>query len=213
MSEEEKKPADPVSVTPAEVVSPTSIGVKFCCRCRQDIPRSEFFPMPSGRYGLMHWCKSCGRKAAAKGVGRRKKGRLPELYRPQRAEEIADYFIKNPMGNPKECANQLRVSERSVRDWMSTNPYLKALRMMATGTMSNFLPLAVKGFKQFLTGPNEKLRYDACVELLKSEKVLGPGRLEVHVNDFANRSKDELMEIIRRAAAIPKPIFEGELVD
>lgn len=74
------------------------------------------------------------------------------------------------------------------------------------------LPLAVKGFHDSLTSENEKIKYFASKDLLQSEQVLGPSRVDVTLNDTAGKTEEELRAIIAEAQALPAKTIDAEII-
>lgn len=131
----------------------------------------------------------------------------------KRVREIVFHMLEHPGLNRTELAASLGVHPNTLRYYLDDSLVLAALKGSAHKRVLAMIPLAVKGFEDSLKTDNEKIKYFASKDLLQTEKILGPERIDVTVQDNSNKTVEELQEMIRQAQAIPAPTLEAEIID
>lgn len=130
----------------------------------------------------------------------------------ERVREFIKFMIENPGLNRKQLALAYGVPETTVDRYLSENNILKALRGHASKKMLTMIPLAVQGFEDSITSNNAKIKYLASKDLLQSERILGPERVDVTIEDTSAKSVEELKQIIERAQKVPPQTIDAELI-
>ena len=198
--------------------------VKYCSACSETLPVDAF---GKNRYypdGLHSRCKACvkadieRRKTKPLLATRRRKVRSlknrPKLENQNsRIQQIVFALAENPKITCEELAQQTGLTSNSIRPMFYTNEYLKSLRRQGSSEVTRMIPEAVHALRGSLGAKSEDVVLKAAVKILESEKVMGPERLEVTVNDYAGKSNKELEDMIMGSVAVPKAtIIEAEVI-
>lgn len=126
-------------------------------------------------------------------------------------KRVVATLIENPRARDKELAELAGVSFLTIKKAFQSNAYVKVLRQLATGRMKALIPYALKGLKECLESTNDRVKLDASIALLKSERIMGTDKIDVTVTE-GRKSIEEMREIVRRAKLIPSPMVEEALV-
>lgn len=130
----------------------------------------------------------------------------------RRIKDLAIFMLENPDLTRMEAAEKFGISYQSLCSLMRDSQLLQAIKGHASKKVLGLIPLAVQGMEDSLRTKNDKIKYLASQELLRSEKILGPERIDVTLNDNSQRTIEELQEKIKRAQEIPKPTIDAEII-
>lgn len=196
--------------------------LRGCPRCKAARLPSEFFS-----YSKM--CKSCYRehyleidrdKRESAKLGRITKG-AKSIHLGGRIDgtPVIREIIKHMLINPKiagwKLAKKVGISEKQLDDYMQTNHYLRAMRVVARISLNGFIPLALRSLGDTLESRSDEVKLKAAVRVLESENVMGPTKVDVNVNDLSSLPVEKLNEIIERSRLVPDPnpvMIEAEVV-
>lgn len=129
----------------------------------------------------------------------------------ERVRKLAIHMLENPKMSRQELAASFGVSYQVLCALMRDSQLLQQIGDSARKRMVTMIPLAVQGIEDSLHEKG-KIKFMAAQEVLRSEKVLGPDRVDVTINDNSQRTIEELQEKIRRAQAIPHPTIDAEII-
>lgn len=137
---------------------------------------------------------------------------MQKARKAERVKEVAHYMIDNPGCTQLEMAHAMGLNPVTLNRYFHSSELLSALKDSSSKRILGMLPLAVKGFRDSLTTKNEKIKYFASKDLLQTEKILGPERIDVTIQDNSNRTVEELQALIQDAQKIPAPTIDAELI-
>jgi hypothetical protein len=200
-------------------------GHKRCCKCAVLKPLTDFYHYKRSKDGYYFKCKTCQDNYL-----KERKGKLKELRKvayvngtevpvktidisrqPDTIKRIATCWIEHPTFSISQIGQILGIPAKQIKYYCYFNPYLKAFRELAKKSVSNLIPLAIKGFRECLTSDNERIKLDAATLLLKSERVLGSDKLDVTVsNNDEIIDVKELRKIVQAAKLIPDQTIPDE---
>lgn len=138
--------------------------------------------------------------------------KLPAVVKKERIKNLAIFMIENPKMSRQELADTFAVSYLTMCRLIRESGLLQNIKMQASKKILSMIPLAVQGMEDSLTTKNDKIKFLASQELLRSEKILGPEHVDVTINDNSTRTIEELQEKIRRAQSIPSPTIDAEII-
>lgn len=130
----------------------------------------------------------------------------------EKLKEVIAFMLENPDLNRGETATAMGMSIANLSKLLHTPELLRILRDGSHKKVLSMLPLAVKGFQDSLQSRNDKIKYLSSTDLLKSEKVLGPERIDLTIQDNSERTVEELKAMIEEAQKIPSPTIDAELI-
>lgn len=140
-------------------------------------------------------------------------GRHPDIvHKNDVIKKLAHFMIDNPGLNQTEIGMALGLSHTSISNYLRDSRLLQAVKGNASKRVLQMIPLAVKGFEDSLKSKNEKIKYFSSKDLLQTERILGPERIDVTIEDNSNRTVEELQELIKDAQKIPSPTIDAELI-
>ncbi len=130
----------------------------------------------------------------------------------ERLKKLAIFMLENPKLTRHEISEQFGIPYQVLCEFMRDSLLLQAVKGFASKKILGMIPLAVQGMEDSITSDNSKIKFMASQELLRSEKILGPERVDVTINDTSTRTIEELQEKIRKAQAIPSPTIDAEII-
>lgn len=130
----------------------------------------------------------------------------------EKVRKLAIFMLENRKLSRQEISEQTGIPYQTLCELIRDSDLLQAIRGQASKKMLAMIPLAVQGFEDSLQTKNDKIKFMASQELLRSEKILGPERVDVTVNDNSTRTIEELQEKIKRAQNIPSPTIDAEVI-
>ena len=204
----------------SEFTTPTD---KFCWKCEDTIPAEKFYKNAARLDGLSQYCKTHTKeylesRAKKSTFSFQKKKRITKAAdvkfenQPESIKKIVMYLAENPKLTCEQLAARVEISPQTVRGYMSTNDFLKAIRGVGASQITKMIPAALHAFQSSLDAKSEDVKLKAAVKLLESEKVLGPDRVDITVNDLSQKSNAELEAIIANTVIVPVQTLEAEVI-
>lgn len=130
----------------------------------------------------------------------------------EQIKKIAIFMLENPEMDRREIAESFGMTYDLLCERIRDSQILSAIKGEASKAILGMIPLAVKGFRDSLTTKNEKIKYFASKDLLQTENILGPGRVDVTINDNSHKTIEELQEMIRQGQRIPPQTIDAEVI-
>lgn len=130
----------------------------------------------------------------------------------EKIRKLAVFMLENTNLSRQEVALGFGIPYQSLCELMRDSQLLQAIKGVASKKVLGMIPIAVQGMEDSIKSKNDKIKFMASQELLRSEKILGPERIDVTVSDNSNRTIEELQEKIRRAQTIPSPTIDAEII-
>lgn len=131
----------------------------------------------------------------------------------ERTRKMIQVVLDNPGITREELAEKLGMSMSTLYHTLNHGNVMAALRLGAHKKVINMIPLAVKGYEDSLKSKNDKIKYLSSKDLLQSEKILGPERVDITVTDNSEKTEEELRELISRAQQIPVSTIDAEIIE
>jgi hypothetical protein len=179
--------------------------LKWCPRCQDSKLKDEFGMDKAQVDGKVKWCKPCIKTHRLE----REKDRTYKLKirkapkqlkgfedQPESIQKIVNVLYENPKLNNREIAVLVGLTPGTIDSYLRSNSFLKSLRYRGSLAISKMIPNAVQSLRESLEAQSEEVKLKASVKILESEKVLGPERVDVTVNDLSNKSYEELVGIL-----------------
>ncbi len=191
---------------------------KRCKACFVEKPLSDF--QKSNR---QDWCKDCYNSYQRANYKKKHGTLLPKIrhkkmnypvFQAQSTtiQKVVYCLLEDPEMPKEEIAKRCDIKPNSLNVYFWSNPYLKALRLLAGKKLTNMIPKAIRGFSELLNSADDQVRLKAVTEILKSENILGPEKVSVDVNDLRSMPEHELRQLVHEATKIPSETIEGELI-
>jgi len=121
-------------------------------------------------------------------------------------------MLENPKLSRQEVAEKYGIGYQVLCSLMRDSQLLQQIRGLASKKMIAMIPLAMEGMEDSLKTKNEKVKFMASQEVLRSENILGPNRVDITISDNSNKTIEELQEKIKKAQEIPHPTIEAEII-
>ena len=192
------------------------VTAKECRGCRRVKPITEYFKTKVTKDGIRGTCKECNyrgnQKTNERYIQSLESGGIPFEKMKDVMKAIAQCYLENPRVKIQEVAERLGLKVSTIRAYSYTNPYIRALRLVASNKVSLMLPKAIKALEDSLDSGVPDVKLKASLKLLENENILGPSKLDVKVDDIRSRPVEELQAIIERAKAIPMPTMDAEVI-
>jgi predicted transcriptional regulator len=113
-------------------------------------------------------------------------------------KRIALCLMEEPSRNVVEISEVTGLEPKVIRYHMKKNEYMRAVHLVATREMKNLIPLAVRGMRDSLSSKDVDVKLRSSLEVLKSENVLGPTRMEVIGGGITDLTVKQLQDIVQR---------------
>lgn len=194
---------------------------KKCPKCTADRKESDFYKDKHQPDGLTRICKECRRDSKklkerpAFDVKRYKRLNDKDLTiskQPEKVQEILFLIEANPKITCEELGKELNLQPTTVRKLMSVNPLLRGLRNLGLLRMNQLVPKAISALEESLVSPAETVKFNAAVKVLEDQNVLGPQKIDIHVNSYENKSYEELLNMVQNLTPPPPPTLEAEVI-
>ena len=183
---------------------------KVCPGCKVEKGLEEFTKNKAKAGGRETLCKPCWK---AKYMPKVENGLIVRTEE-EELKKIVETYMLHPEWSRAKVAKHLKMSADVVSYHMRKNPYLKAVHQIATKQMQGYIPLAMVAFEESLKSKNGETKYRAASDLLKSEGILGAGKIDLTINDVSSMPVEKLVEIVKRTAEKPveQTIIDAEVV-
>lgn len=194
---------------------------KYCHKCNDTKLAAEFYRNSSKKDGLSEHCKPCWRaylkhRNETKPIRMKRKKMLASSKdfenQPEKVKAIVFALVENPNASAEEVGKKVGLGAESIRKHMSQNTYLRALRGFGSEKVTRMLPKALHALEKSLEAKSEDVALKAAKEVLQNEKVLGPDRIDVTVNDLSSKTNAELEAIIASIPSAPSQTIEAEII-
>jgi DNA-binding Lrp family transcriptional regulator len=197
---------------------------KYCTKCNDTKLAADFYKNICKKDGLSEMCKVCtltyrkdrDRRLTIK-MKRKPKGKnviqsADFENQPDRIKAIVFALVEDPKITVLELAEKVGLEPDSVRKHMHKNQFLRALRGFGAEKVTRMLPKALYALDKSLEANSEDVRLKAAKEVLQNEKVLGPERIDVTVNDLASKTNAELEAMLAAIKLAPQNTIEAEII-
>lgn len=186
--------------------------LKRCPRCNQSKPKSAFPRNRSMGDRRDVYCRKCRSL-----FDYERRGKLPKYmdiqFQHDDVKKIALAFVENPKMTMVEISKLVGINYRNVRAICTGNPYLRAMRSIASQRMGAFIPKALVAMDESLESPDARVKLSAATKILEDQEVMGPQKLNVAVTDLRERPENELRNLIKEALVIPaQTISDDEVI-
>lgn len=187
----------------SEVKIPAIIAPNFqmlhCSGCKETKPEDQFYSNKSTKTGKGSYCRACLSARRKKARAEFQLSARPLLEEQQNeVKKIVQVLMENPRMKVVDIAKETGLTPAEVTFHMNRNEYMKAVQMIATRKVKNLIPKALKGLDESLVSKDGDIKLKSSMEVLKSEGVLGPTKIEV-TSGVSELTVQQLQDIILRA--------------
>lgn len=194
--------------------------MKVCRTCQKNLALFRYTKTPRMKDGHLKDCKSCmaaklkARKAEGKGMAfpeRKKRARVQNLKyedQPEAVKKIVCALAANPKMTRAELAKAVGLSIVTVDTYLYSNDFLAAVRVVGAQSITNMIPQAINTLGKALESTSEEVKFKAATKILENERVLGPNRLEIDVNDLSKKPFEELEKMYEQMPTVPRPVLD-----
>lgn len=203
---------------------PPELYTEFTCKtCLKKLSLRYFQRNKQSNTGFRKHCNDCFNAKYFKNIDPNRKRKFREVLIPgqprsldnqtEKVQRIAWAYIENPKATHREISKATGIPITWCKELSNTNSYLSTLRIVASRKMTKLIPRALKSVEEALTSSNEDVKFRSAVKVLDNERVLGPERIDVTVNDLRHQSNERLQELVKAGQGVAEQVvIDAEVI-